>query len=45
MLVVANPGRLDVVTRSLIEHNGLEVTWTPVFLGTIRVWRCTPSAG
>jgi hypothetical protein len=45
ILVVANPGRLDVVTRSLAEHDGLDVTWTPVFLGTIRVWRCTPSTG
>jgi hypothetical protein len=43
ILVVADSSELDVPTRYLREHDHLDVTWTEVFDGSFRVWRCAPA--
>jgi hypothetical protein len=46
VLVVAEEGRLEPVTNYMAEHYETHVTWTEVYAGSFRVWRCvsTPPA-
>jgi hypothetical protein len=40
ILVISEPGRLDVLTTHLKERAGRAVTWMPVYSGSFRAWRC-----
>jgi hypothetical protein len=44
-LVIANPGDLDTPTRYMAEHDGIEASWTLVYDGSFRVWRCVRAGG
>ena len=43
IIVVAERGRLDPVTTFMKEYYGTGVTWIPVYDGSFRAWRCSPS--
>ena len=45
IIVVAERGRLDPVTMFMKEHYDTEVAWIPVYNGSFRAWRCSPSGG
>jgi hypothetical protein len=42
ILVVSEPGRLDVLTTGLRERAGRSVSWKPVFTGSFTAWQCLP---
>jgi len=42
ILVISEPGRLDLVTTYLREHFNAAVRWDAVFTGSFRAWRCVP---
>jgi hypothetical protein len=42
ILVVSDPGRLDVLTTDLQEREGRSVTWRPVLEGSFTAWQCLP---
>lgn len=41
VLLIANANDLSIPSRYLSEHEGVEATWSQVFDGTFRVWRCS----
>jgi hypothetical protein len=43
VLVISEPGRLEVLTTDLEERTGRTVVWKPQFSGSFRAWRCQPS--
>jgi hypothetical protein len=43
ILVVSEPGRLDVLTTDLRERAGRSVIWKPVFTGSFTAWQCLPA--
>ena len=43
ILVVSEPGRLDVLTTGLRERAGRSVIWKPVFTGSFSAWQCLPA--
>lgn len=40
ILVISEPGRLEVLQTHLQERAGRAVTWMPVYSGSFRAWRC-----
>jgi hypothetical protein len=44
ILVVAHPERLFPATIYMQEHQSTAVSWTQVYAGTFRAWRCAPRA-
>ena len=43
VLLIANADDLKIPSRYLAEHEGIEATWSQVFDGTFRAWRCSAS--
>jgi hypothetical protein len=43
ILVVSEPGRLNVLTTDLQERAGRTVIWKPVFTGSFAAWQCLPA--
>jgi hypothetical protein len=43
VVVVSEPGRLDVLTTDLRERAGRMVIWKPVFTGSFTAWQCLPA--
>jgi hypothetical protein len=42
ILVISEPGRLEVLTTDLQERLDRTVTWKPVFSASFQAWRCVP---
>lgn len=42
VLVISEPGRLEVLTTDLQERRGRTVVWKPQFTGSFRAWQCLP---
>jgi hypothetical protein len=44
VLVISEPGRLDVLTTDLRERGGRSVIWKRVFTGSFDAWQCLPAS-
>lgn len=42
VLVISEPGRLEVLTTDLRDRTGRTVVWKPQFTGSFRAWQCLP---
>jgi hypothetical protein len=43
VLVVSEPGRLDVLSTELQQRHNRSVVWDPVFSGSFTAYRCLPA--